>query len=453
MIIDLESQLTRIRDYRTRAYFADAVRCFRAGAFRSALAATWVTVAYDLIVKYRELSTLGDAEARQYIADWDQARASNNTSRLLELERNILAHAHDRMAIVDAIALRGLSRLYEDRHLCSHPAFSTQDDLYDPPADLVRAHMTIAVDALLAQPPVQGRGIFETFSVDIQSSGFPSALPLLSDYVERKYIRNMRPNVLHNFGIVLAKSAVRNVPEEWAVVRHKVAASLVTLQERAANSWPEIETEIIRLINEDAPANRARVMAVLKVFPLLVTRLNEATLIALHQTCTDATVLRNSPEIFEAAALPEFRDVLVRQFEGLEDAGAAAVLRVAAPHELWASSLARLSRAGGWRAAEALFDQFVIPFSPILTEDQLSALLTAIQRNGQIWDAGGTPGRLAQLLGSVAPRRPSDAVVTGLYTRINRGQRENYEGVWAHMEGLGWQRPTVADNAGNEGEE
>jgi hypothetical protein len=61
MLTDLDAQLMRIRDYRTRTYFSDALKCFRAGAFRSAVAATWVTVAYDLIAKYRELSSLGNA--------------------------------------------------------------------------------------------------------------------------------------------------------------------------------------------------------------------------------------------------------------------------------------------------------------------------------------------------------------------------------------------------------
>lgn len=448
MVTDLDAQLTRIRDYRTRAYFADAVKCFRAGAYRAAVAATWVTVAYDLIAKYRELSTLGDAEARRFIQDWDQARAANQTSRLLELERSLLTHAHDRMAIIDAITLRALTRLFEDRHLCAHPAFATQDDLYEPPADLVRAHMSIAVDALLSQQPVQGRGIFEAFSADIQSAGFPSLPQIVADYVEQKYLRNMRPNVVRNFGIVLAKSVVRNVPPEWSAIRPKVLLSLSAVQQRAAAAWADVEAEIVRLINDDEPGSRARAIVTLGYFPNLVGRLAQPALIALQQTCANADAVRNAPEIFSASQVAEFRDNLVGQFEALEDGDAASILSAAATAALWPSSLDRFARAGSFRGAEARFDQFIAPFVTILTDDDLSALLNAVENNGQIWDAGGIPTRLATLLEATAPRRPSNEAASSLFRGVSRWNRDNYEDVWILMERLGWRRPALrqADN-------
>lgn len=443
MVADLDAQLTRIRDYRTRAYFSDAVKCFRAGAFRSAVAATWVTVAYDLIAKYRELSTLGDAEAQRFIGEWDRARVANQTSRLLELERTLLTHAHENMAIIDAITVRAMTRLFEDRHLCAHPAFATQDDLYEPPADLVRAHMSIAVDSLLSQQPVQGRGIFEAFSADIQSAGFPSIPHVVADYVEQKYLRNMRPNVVRNFGIVLVKSVVRNVPSEWAAVRGKVLLSLSALQSRAIVAWPDIEAEIVRLIDDDEPGSRPRAIAALGQFPHFVSRLAQPALIALQQTCANADAVRNSPEVFAASEVPEFRDTLIARFEALEDGDAASVLSGAAPRALWTSALERFAQAGSFRGAEARFDQFVAPFVPALTDDDLSALLRVIEDNGQIWDAAGIPSRLATLLRAVAPRRPSDDAASELYRCVGRWNRDKYEDVWVHMEQAGWRRPAV----------
>lgn len=443
MVTDLDAQLTKIRDYRTRAYFSDAVRCFRAGAFRSAVAAAWVTVAYDLIAKYRELSTLGDAEAQRFIQEWDRARTANQTSRLLELERTLLTHAHESMAIIDAITVRAMTRLFEDRHLCAHPAFATQDDLYEPPADLVRAHMSIAVDSLLSQQPVQGRGIFEAFSADIQSAGFPSTPQLVADYVEQKYLRNMRPSVVRNFGIVLVKSVVRNVPPEWAAVRGKVLLSLSALQSRAIVTWPDIEAEIVRLIDDDEPGSRPRAIMALGQFPHLVGRLAQPALIALQQTCANADAVRNSPEVFAASEVPEFRDTLIARFEALEDGDAASVLSAAAPHALWPSALQRFAKAGSFRGAEARFDQFVAPFVPALTDNDLSALFRAIEDNGQIWDAAGIPSRLATLLRAVAPRRPPDDAASELYRGVSRWNRDNYEDVWVHMEQAGWRRPAV----------
>jgi hypothetical protein len=69
------------------------------------------------------------------------------------------------MAVIDAMGLRALKRLYEDRHVSAHPAFATEDDLYEPSDELARAHMAAAVELVLAQRPVQGRGIFEALQI------------------------------------------------------------------------------------------------------------------------------------------------------------------------------------------------------------------------------------------------------------------------------------------------
>ena len=66
-LVDLDAELIRIRDLRSRMYFGDALKAYRAGAFRAAIASTWVAVAYDLIRKYRELEGLGDQEAHAFL--------------------------------------------------------------------------------------------------------------------------------------------------------------------------------------------------------------------------------------------------------------------------------------------------------------------------------------------------------------------------------------------------
>jgi hypothetical protein len=437
-VTDLDAQLVRIRDYRTRSYFSDAVKCFRAGAYRSAVAATWVTVAYDLIAKYRELRGLGDAEATRFIGDWDRARTGNQTAKLLELERVLLAHAHEKLAIIDAMTFRALTRLFEDRHLCAHPAFATQDDLYEPPPDLVRAHMTVAVDALLSQRPVQGKSLFEAFSVDLLSPGFPAGSGAVHDYVEHKYLHNMRPHVIRNFGVVLAKSVVRNIPAEWSPAIGKVIYALTGLQQRAVAVWAEIEAELLRLINEDDPPSRPRSIYALSHFPHLVRRLNAPTLAALRQTCRDANAVVHSPIILAASDIAEFRDDLLPRFEALEEVQAATLLSSFAPHALWPSSLIRFARAGSFRGAESRFDQFVLPFSPVLTDQDLDGLFAAIQGNGQIWDAAGIPSRLALLMHSVHPRRPSQDAVSNFYRSLGQRNRGNFEDTWVRMERSVW---------------
>ena len=91
--VDLDILVTRIREPRSRTYFLDAVKAYKAGALRAALSSTWVAVVYDLIMKYRELSASGDGAATQFIASWDAATNNHNVKKLLDLETEIIEDA------------------------------------------------------------------------------------------------------------------------------------------------------------------------------------------------------------------------------------------------------------------------------------------------------------------------------------------------------------------------
>ena len=85
-----------------------------------------------------------------------------------------------------------------------YTAFASQDELYETTDELVSAHLSAAIELVLAQRPVQGNGIFEAFGTDVQSPGFPSAQQTIVDYVEQKYLANMRSSVLLNFATTRA---------------------------------------------------------------------------------------------------------------------------------------------------------------------------------------------------------------------------------------------------------
>src|SRR5262252_3833514 len=89
--VDLDILLTRIRQPKSKAYFLEAVKAYKAGALRSALSSAWVAVVYDLITKYRELQAMGDGAATSFIQAWDSANAGGNVPKLLQLEATIIA--------------------------------------------------------------------------------------------------------------------------------------------------------------------------------------------------------------------------------------------------------------------------------------------------------------------------------------------------------------------------
>ncbi len=213
--VDLDMALGRVRDARSRKYLQDAIKAYRAGALRPAVTATWVATAFDLISKIKELAEEGDPEAGRISNDWSVNREANNAARLVELERSLIEDASGVLQLLTPVDARQIKRLQEDRHLCAHPAFSTDAELFEPTPELVRLHIVNSVELVLSQRPIQGRTILDEFSKDVVSPGFPVTLDRISDYFERKYIERTRPNILMNLAVVIAKGILRNTPEDW----------------------------------------------------------------------------------------------------------------------------------------------------------------------------------------------------------------------------------------------
>lgn len=75
---------------------------------------------------------MGDSAATAFISSWDAATAANDVKKLLQLEGGILEDATASTQVVNRIARTHLDRLREDRHLCAHPAFSAEAELFEP---------------------------------------------------------------------------------------------------------------------------------------------------------------------------------------------------------------------------------------------------------------------------------------------------------------------------------
>ena len=89
-LADLDELILLCRDEKARLYIEEAVSCYRSGAYRSAIVATWIAVCYDIIDKLRELALSGDKEAELQVKAIEETRAANNFARALQFERAIL---------------------------------------------------------------------------------------------------------------------------------------------------------------------------------------------------------------------------------------------------------------------------------------------------------------------------------------------------------------------------
>ena len=449
--VDLDIIATRIREPGSKPYFLDAVKAYKAGALRAALSSTWVAVVYDLIMKYRELSALGDPGATAFLRAWDVATANDDRKKLVNLETDIIKDATTKTQILNPIAKIQLDRLREDRNLCAHPAFSTEADLFEPLPEMVRLHLVNAIELILSQAPLQGKAVLERFSVDVQSAGFPTDRSKIRDYVEQRYLNQTRPQNVNNLGIVLAKSLLKGIPPEWEDSRQKVIASLIAVRECAPRAWLDISASIVRIMNSLEPEERTRAIGFLAGFPDFWRQLDDPTQTALREIVkntapSDLTDYR----LLAGVRLPEFRDHLLNLLEGLPSDQLRKALNQEVLPELWTRSLQCYADSGSFRGSEENFHDFILPFSGKLCSAQLDGLLEAVVENGQNWDASGTPSLLKALLKNTSSTDfPSSQGRDKFFHFLARGRDDpftssplyHYEEVIHWLQTDGWMPP------------
>ncbi|MEF9673860.1 hypothetical protein QNM99_23665 [Pseudomonas sp. PCH446] len=178
-LYDIEVLASRCRSDQSREHITEAVRCYKAGAYRATIVTAWIAVVFDLLDKIRELSLSGDAQARKlesiyngFIAQINQQN-QGGIKGALEFERKILETCRDDLQFFDSQQFLDLERLREDRHRCAHPSFQEPGVPYHPSAEQARLHIRNAVVHVLAMPPVQGKAALAELKILIGSAYFP----------------------------------------------------------------------------------------------------------------------------------------------------------------------------------------------------------------------------------------------------------------------------------------
>lgn len=224
-LADLDELVLRCRDKRAREYIAEAINCYRAGAYRSSIVATWVAVCYDIIDKLRELSLAGDKAAEGIVEGIEKTRKADDIVSALKFERELLKIARDRFELVSPPEFDDLVRLQEDRNRCAHPSLISEDQGFDPSGELARWHIRSAVTHLLQHPPVQGKYALDRLLRQVDSEYFPTEIPEATDRFATGPLKRPRESLVRNFIVVLLKRALETGPDwEWQSLSRVYAA-------------------------------------------------------------------------------------------------------------------------------------------------------------------------------------------------------------------------------------
>lgn len=249
--IDLDELIVRCRDKLSRKFIQEAVSCYRAGAFRSCIVATWNAVVFDFLHKLRELELFGDPEAANLLEEFDKLRGSGKQFReLWQFESNIPEIALTKFELISTVEKSDIERLFEDRSRCAHPSMTSLEEPFEATAELARYHLRSAVTHLLERPPVQGRAARERIFQDIKSEYFPVDTELAINHFQKSPLARARFVLLKDIVIGLTKSLLIEDRPEDERLRQFSALNAVS------NMYPQETRDILNTQLSDIIINR-----------------------------------------------------------------------------------------------------------------------------------------------------------------------------------------------------
>ncbi len=213
--IDLDELIVRSRDKQARKFIKEAVACYRVGAYRSCIVATWNAVVFDFLHKLRELELLGDKEASKLLEQFEKLSSEKNVKELWQFEKDIPKKALKPFELISTVEMSDIERLFEDRSRCAHPSMTSLEEPFEATAELARYHLISAITHLLERPPVQGRAARERIFQDIKSEYFPKNPELAITYFQKSPLARARLALIKDVVLGLTVSLLtENLPED-----------------------------------------------------------------------------------------------------------------------------------------------------------------------------------------------------------------------------------------------
>jgi len=441
-LTDLDALALTVRNPLTKDYIDEAVKAYRAGSYKAAIVAIWVAVTFDVIAKVRELAGQGDGQAMAFVNAWDTNVAANNIDKLLTMERDLLGKAETDFGFIDSIARRHFERLQADRHLCAHPAFTSEGELFSPDPELVRLYLVEAIRNLLSQRPVQGRTLLTLFDTEFKSLAFPTQPIAITRFVRERYLMHARRGAVAAMATVLGKAMLRAAPPGWEPKIGLLPHALQAVREVDRDMWTNtVVPALVDLIDSADDQHIPNSYALIAKFAELHAALPGPTLEKLSAYLENLVPVEGDVRAFDAVGLPRFKDLMVAKFTDSDEAVQGAVLTRLAVPAFWPAALAKFSGAGSYRGAEAWFERYVAPFQDTATLAQMDEVFAVVGANGQIYHAADVPFQLSDFVGRVGRRAPLTASNLAALVAITddgpRNRRVHFRPVFEIFENAG----------------
>ncbi|MDR3298640.1 MAG: hypothetical protein LBU43_01225 [Candidatus Accumulibacter sp.] len=401
-LTDIDSLVLAVRDPESKRLIGEALSAYRGGALRSAIVSTWIAVDYDIIAKAKELSAHGDAAATAFVQEMEQAIQNNDVRTLQAIESDLLSTVNTKLQLFSPHEHEDLNRLQKDRHLCAHPAFATEDALFQPTPELVRTHITHALKHLLINAPLQGKSAIERFHADLLSPSFPVDSDSIGTFVRTKYLDRAKDVMVVNLIKSLLIAPFGSESSKYIGQRHQVARTLREIAKAKTAIYDETAKDhVARKFDAIPDALLLSISAFIECDTRVWDWLPEPTRIRFKKLLHDAdaeTLKKHSA--FDAFAIPELAAILLARFDSFDQDVQFGIISQTPRREFIAPAIRIYGDSGSWRMAEQRGRALMIPLAPLMNADEVKAMLEVVRGNSQIYAASGTPAVLEQVVDS-----------------------------------------------------
>lgn len=399
-LTDLDELLEQVRSTYSREYLSEAITTYRAGAYRAAVAITWVAVCIDIMEKIRELSAEGDRAAKE-LEETLNKLSSDDTKAMQAFEGSLLIDAKEKLNIISAVEQKQLQRIKEDRNLCVHPTFQQEGQHVAISAEVARAHIVTACTYLLIMAPIKGKELIEKILTRIKETSFPSDTEkVFSILSSDHYLGRTQDSVFRNLCIVILKSIF--LPDMAPPPPHYVeryAATLNVIERLRPKIFQDtLKEKLNKMVLDCKETNLNHMFLLLKKSPKIWTFLHQAS-----QTRILELITRFSVEDVIVSALLDLENI--RQISvGIQDLinkqSPQELLKIAKhkPHPIFKRIVIdKFREAGSFDSAASFGNKFILPHAQYFNDVDLKDIFNSLLQNNHISDAWGMDDILTTL--------------------------------------------------------
>ncbi len=353
----------------------------------------------DVISKLRELANGGDAAALAEIKQLDGWIKTKDLRNLQQFENTLIDLAREKFGMLLPHEAVDMDRLRDDRHLCAHPAFVSDDGLFSPTPELVRAHIAHAILHLLSRPPVQGKQLIERYDRDLLGGSIPKSAEDIELVLRENYLGNAKLGSVVSLAKALAKALVGSEAATYKGKENQIAISLAAIGRLAPGLFEEHIPPVIerlgRDLNDDKVLNVCRYV---EAEPRIWEWLGQA-----GQTRVLAKIehspLKEVIPAFKARHVPVVGEVLLNKVKTEEIKAQESVLSKVPCRSFVSAALDLYGSSGSFVTAEKRGIEVLLPHAKYFVVNDVERLNAVIRgsKYDQILNASQTATILTQV--------------------------------------------------------